>query len=76
MDDHRQQTDETPQAAMPEAVVTDHRQEEEQCREKQTQNAIEQRQSDCQCHLDKDNIAVRILFTASKHFVYSLFFYI
>ena len=29
-----------------------------------------------QCHLDKDNIAVRILFTASKHFVYSLFFYI
>ncbi|NBJ92818.1 response regulator, partial [Parablautia muri] len=23
-----------------------------------------------QCHLDKDNIAVRILFTASKHFVY------
>lgn len=29
-----------------------------------------------QCHLDKDNIAVKILFTASKHFVYSLFFYI
>ncbi len=33
-------------------------------------------QGEPQCHLDKDNIAVRILFTASKHFVYSLFFYI
>ena len=36
----------------------------------------QKRQGEIQCHLDKDNIAVRILFTASKHFVYSLFFYI
>lgn len=37
---------------------------------------IKKEQVKRQCHLDKDNIAVRILFTASKHFVYSLFFYI
>ena len=38
--------------------------------------AKKRRAGGTQCHLDKDDIEDMHYFTASKHFVYSLFFYI
>ena len=42
-------------------------------RGRDTESDAKNRQEEMQCHLDKDDITIRISFTASKHFVYSLF---